>query len=106
MILFGLGSFEEWMAFKVILDTFCDALGMCINMHKSCFLHNDLDDALLRRIIVLLHYRFDYLNKGFGYLGYFLKPSGYLVKDWHLIVSNLRRESPIGQTGFCLWVDV
>ena len=83
VILFGLGSFEEWMAFKVILDTFCEASGMCININKSYFLHNDLDEALLRRIYGLLPYRFDYLNKGFDYLGYFLKPSGYLIKDWY-----------------------
>ena len=63
VILFGLGSFEEWMAFKVILDTFCEASGMCININKSCFLHNDLDEALLRRIFGLLPYRFDFLNK-------------------------------------------
>ena len=47
VILFGLGSFKEWMAFKVILDTFCEAFGRCINLNKSCFLHNDLDEALL-----------------------------------------------------------
>ena len=35
VILFGLGSFEEWMAFKVILDTFCEASSMRINMEKS-----------------------------------------------------------------------
>ena len=35
VIMFGLGLFEEWMAFKVILDTFCEASGMRINMDKS-----------------------------------------------------------------------
>ena len=81
VILFGMGSFEEWMAFKFILDTFCEASGMCININKSSFLHNDLDEALLRRISGLLPYKFDLLNKGFDYLGYFLKPSSYLIKD-------------------------
>ena len=83
VILFGLGSFEEWMAFKVILDTFCEVSGMCINMDKSYFIHYDLDAALLGRITGLLPYRFAHLNQGFTYLGYFLKPSGYLVNDWH-----------------------
>ena len=62
VILFGLDSFEEWMAFKVILDTFCEASGMRINMDKSCFLHNDLDAALLRRITGLLPYTFEHLS--------------------------------------------
>ena len=43
VILFGCGTYEEWIAFKVLLDTFCEASGMCINLEKSCFLHNDLD---------------------------------------------------------------
>ena len=88
VILFGLGFFEEWMAFKVILDTFCEAFGMHINMEKSCFLHNDLDTDLLRRITGLLPYIFEHINHGFNYLGYFLKPTGYLVKDWHWIISK------------------
>ena len=53
VIMFGVGSFEEWMALKVILDTFCEASSMSINLDKSCFLHNDLDADLLRRITVL-----------------------------------------------------
>ena len=66
---------------------------MRINMDKSYFLHNDLDAALLRRITGLLPYIFEHLNQGFNYLGYFLKPSGYLVKDWHWIISKY--EKPI-----------
>ena len=64
---------------------------MCININKSCFLHNDLDEALLQKIYGLLPYRFDFLNKGFDYLGYFLKPSGYLIKDWHWLVSKFEK---------------
>ena len=91
VILFGLGSFEEWMAFKVILYTFCEASSMHINMDKSCFLHNVLDANLLCRITGLLPYRFEHLNQGFNYLGYFLKPSGYLVTDWHWIISKFEK---------------
>ena len=91
VILFGLGTFEEWLAFKVILDIFCEASSMSINVNKSCFLHNDLNEALLQRITGLLPYRFDYLHKGFGYLGYFLKPLSYLVKDWLWLVSKFEK---------------
>ena len=92
VIMFEMGSFEEWMAFKVILDTFCEASGMRINLDKSCFLHNDLDADLLRRITGLLPYRFEHINHGFKYLGYFIKPSGYLVKDWHWILSKFEKQ--------------
>ena len=88
VIMFGVGSFEEWMAFKVILETFCEAFGMRINLDKSCFLHNDLDADILCRITGLLPYRFEHLNNGFKYLGYFVKPLGYLVRGWHWILTK------------------
>ena len=47
VILFGFGSLEEWRAFKNILDIFCEASGMSININKSSFLHNDLDEDIL-----------------------------------------------------------
>ena len=37
VIMFGTDTFEELVAFKVILDTFCAASGMCINMDKYFF---------------------------------------------------------------------
>ena len=83
VILFEMGNFEDWIAFKVILETFREASGMKINMDKSCFLHYDLDDALLGRISDIMPYRFAHLNLGFTYLGFYLKPSGYLIKDWN-----------------------
>ena len=91
VIMFGVGSFEEWIAFKVILETFCEASGMRINLDKSCFVHNDLDANLLRSITGLLPYRFEHINNGFKYLGYFVKPSGYLVRDWHWILSKFKK---------------
>ena len=81
VIMFCFRTFEEWVAFKVILDTFCDAYGMLINMDKSCFLHNDLDADTLNRISGFFPYKFEHIHRGFNYLGYFIKPLGYLVKD-------------------------
>ena len=43
VILLGSGTLSEWMAFDVILSTFCKALGMNISMDKSCFLFNNVD---------------------------------------------------------------
>ena len=61
---------------------------MQINLDKSCFLHNDLDVDLLRRTTGFLPYRSEHINKGFKYLGYYIKPLGYLVKDWHWILAK------------------
>ena len=74
VILFGSGTFEEWVAFKVILDTFCVASGMSINMDKSCFLFNNMEEGLLNRISSSLSFKYDHISQGFKYLGYFIKP--------------------------------
>ena len=83
VILFCYVTFEEWVAFKVILDTFCTASGMCINLDKSCFLFNNVEEGILNKISCTLSLNFEHISKGFKYLGYFIKPLGYLVKDWH-----------------------
>ena len=43
VILMGTGTLQEWIAFDVILCTFCKASGMCIILDKSYFLHNNFD---------------------------------------------------------------
>ena len=92
VILFGLGSVEEWVAFKTILDIFCEASGMSINANKSCFLQNNLSMDTIHRITDILPFRVDDIRKGFGYLGYFLNPSGYLIKDWLLLVTQFEKK--------------
>ena len=37
-VLFGAGTLSEWQHYKIILDTFCSATGMEINIDKSSFL--------------------------------------------------------------------
>ena len=64
---------------------------MKINVDKSCFLHYDMDEALLGRIPGIMPYRFAPLNHGFTYLGFYLKPSGYLVKYWHRLITKFEK---------------
>ena len=71
----------EWMAFDVILNTFCKALGMCIIMEKFVFLFNNVDNDILLDISRFMPYKMDPLSIGFKYLGYFLKPLGYKTSD-------------------------
>ena len=85
---FGFGTFEEWIAFKVLLDTFCEALGMFINSEKSCFLYNNVDDGSISRITRSLPFKTQHISSGFNYLGYFIKPMGYYVKDWLWLVKK------------------
>ena len=92
VILFGMGTIEEWISLKVLLDIFCEASGMLINSEKSCFLCNNLDDGLLTRITHTLPYKTQSMTTGFKYLGYFIKPSGYLVKDWLWLIKKFENK--------------
>ena len=47
MILIGSGTLPEWIAFDVILSTFCKASGMSISVDKSSFLYNNVDLGIL-----------------------------------------------------------
>ena len=50
VILFGNGMVMEWMAFDVLLETFCSASGMSISLNKSNFLYNEMDLGILHDI--------------------------------------------------------
>ena len=69
VVLFGLGTFEEWVAFDVILETLCCASGMCISIDKSGFLFNEMDMGVLNNIRHFLPYCAKPLHEGFKYLG-------------------------------------
>ena len=55
VILLGMGTLTEWMAFEVILSTFCKALGMCISLDKSCFLFNNMDVDMCMGFPIFCH---------------------------------------------------
>ena len=81
VILLGIGTLPEWIAFEVILSTFCKASRMSISVDKSCFLFNNVDDDILIDIAWFLPYKMEPIVSGFKYLGYHLKPLGYKVSD-------------------------
>ena len=91
VILFGMGIVDEWMAFDVILETFCAASGMCISLEKYGFLFSDLELGVQRSIQSFLPYKMEPILHGFKYLGYYIKPLGYKVKYWWSLIKNFER---------------
>ena len=91
VILFGMGTVEEWKNYKEILDTFCSATGMEISVAKSSFLFNDIDETVRQRISNFLPFKMDPLTLGFKYLGYYLKPLGYGIKDWRWFIQKFQK---------------
>ena len=59
---------------------------MCIRMDKSGFLFNNVEVDTLDIISSSFPYKCDHITQGFKYLGYYIKPLGYMVKDlyWQL----------------------
>ena len=90
VVLFRLGTFEEWVSFDVILETFCHASGMCISIDKSGFLFNEMDMGVLNNIRHILPYCVKPLHEGFKYLVYVIKLLGYKVKDWFWLLKRFK----------------
>ena len=86
VILLGTGTLQEWIAFDVILSTFCKASGMLISLDKSCFLHCNMDADILSDIARVLTYKMQPIAFSFKYLGFYIKPLGYKVCDWHWLI--------------------
>ena len=88
VILFGLGTLEEWQGYKEILRLFCSTIGMNISNEKSSFLFSEIDDETRVHIHSLLTYTMDPITVGFKYIGYRLKPLGYCANYWRWIINN------------------
>ena len=66
---------------------------MCISVEKYGFLFNNMEVGSLLSISRSLPYKMEHITKVFKYLGYFIKPFRYKVKDWFWLVQNLKGES-------------
>ena len=81
VILIGVGTVEEWNAYKVALYLFCYASGMTVSINKSSFLCQNVDTDIRNQIAEMFPFRMDPITVGFKYLGYHLKPLGYHTSD-------------------------
>jgi hypothetical protein len=92
-------SVTEWEEINKILDVFCSATGLMINVQKSTFLHFGVHQGTLEYLKDLFHYNFNDLSEGFRYLGFFLKPDSYKVEDWQWLISKFEKvDKPLVQS--------
>ena len=77
VILFGIGTVNEWGSYKEALELLCSAMGMAVSTEKSSFLYQNVDEETHQQIAALLPYNMAPITSGFKYLGYHLKPLGY-----------------------------
>jgi hypothetical protein len=70
----------EWKFLKDALDLFFNVIGMTFDSHKSHFLEAGWSREELSQLKEILPYEVKYLDDGFKYLGFFLKPKLLLYK--------------------------
>lgn len=73
---------SEWrMIFNIITD-FGTASGLLVNWSKSLFISSDPEATEIMEIANIFGVKSLQMDEGFTYLGFFLKPNGYKIKDW------------------------
>lgn len=77
--------------FVDIIELFYDASGMEVSLSKSCFYSQNIEGDVMNMIASFLPFKFSSLGNGFRYLGFFLKPSGYRIKNWHWLVEKFEK---------------
>lgn len=89
IILFSNGSLEDCRTLKRILDLFLKATGLCINERKSTLTCSGMTREEERRVALVLNFEIKSLEDSFKYLGFYLKPDNYRIKDWQWILTKL-----------------
>ena len=91
IIMFGNGSFGEWILYKDLLELLSKATGMAFSPQKSMLLEarwRTEDLALLKEI---LPFDVKSVDVGFKYRGCFLKPNCYKKSDWYWLVRKFEK---------------
>lgn len=89
IILFSNGSLKDCRTLKRILDLFLKATGLCINERKSTLTCTGFSRELMRRVELVMNFEVKTLEDSLKYLGFFLKPNNYRIKDWHWILAKI-----------------
>ena len=89
-----MGLLEEWHVSQEILNLFCVETSLEISSNKSLILKNEIYDKVENRLSLIILYKFESLENGFKYLGYFLSPNEYHVPKRLWLLNRI--ESRIG----------
>jgi hypothetical protein len=98
IIIFYQGTTMELRSIKEILDIYCQAIGMEVNMVKSSKLFNELEDEIKTQIKYLFPINYSDLDQGIKYLGFKLEPNDYKYADWIWLHNKIEARSQYGAT--------
>ena len=88
ILIFGSGSSAKWEHYKELFDLLCVASSMSINFLKSHFLSYGADKFTHDQILEVFPCNWSELSEGFKYLGFFIKPKCYAIKDWNWLLKK------------------
>jgi hypothetical protein len=89
VLILSKASLIEWRVIDSIINFFCKASGLSMNLNKSTVHFEGLTDLELNIFKTLLPYSFNDLSFGFCYLGYFLKSRTHHSADWEWLISKI-----------------
>jgi hypothetical protein len=85
-------TLKEWMEVVSILQLFCNALGLFINLSKNIVHYEGLTEEELTPLKELLPYSFIDLSIRFKYMGYYLKNGACKTEDWNWLVTKMEKK--------------
>ena len=83
------GSLRDVSELKWILDLYFRAIGMLINLEKSCVIINKWFEAEDNSFLSLILAQRRALEARFKYLGFHLKPDRYRKEDWGWLIHKV-----------------
>lgn len=90
MLLFGSFKRNHWFYIHYILIRFGNATGLHMNSDKSFLIYEYGDMDEITFIASFLRVSVKRAFDGFKYLGFYIKPYGYRIKDWIWLVDRIR----------------
>ena len=85
------GSAQSLSILYEILMDFTKASGMMINEDKSSFYYFGIDEVELISLQIIFSYTVLKSDSGMKYLGFYLKPCRYLLKDWDWLIAKAEK---------------
>jgi len=98
IMLFGVGSLQEFKAIKYVLDMFCLVTCMEINMVKYVIHTYALSEEAKAHIRLFLPFAQHDIDVGLRYIGFHLKLNLYVYEDWLWLFKK-------NQSRISLWVN-
>ena len=73
---------------------------MLVNVEKSNIIHKEFPEEMIQRKKELIQYQTTFVEVGFKYLGFTLKPNCYSFHDWVWLYKNIERRINIWENQY------